>query len=280
MAVDLHSHSHFSDGSASPTEIVEAAVDMGLTALALTDHDNLDGIAEAEKAAESSGMQLISGIELSCDWDQGGFHMLVYFLHPEREGPLQDRLESLQASRNNRNVEIVSALNGLGIEITMNQVETEAGGTGIGRPHIAQVLVNAGIVESIPEAFDRYLGKDKPAYVERKRLKPEDAIELAVASGAVTSIAHPHTLGLAASDVRPTLIRLSEVGLGGLECYYSEYDPHERRSMAQLAGDVGLVATGGSDYHGTYKRGLALGRGFGDLTVPDEAVEQLQERIR
>ncbi len=278
MAVDLHSHSHFSDGSASPTEIVVAAVKLHLTALALTDHDNLNGIDEAKRAAEQAGLQLISGIELSCHWQPGGLHMLVYFLEPG-SGPLQDRLAELQSSRTNRNYEIVARLNTLGIEITMDEVETEAGGTGIGRPHIAQVLVNSGVVETISEAFDKYLAKGRPAYLERDRLEPEEAIELATGSGAVTSIAHPHTLGLASDEFQPRLKRLREVGLVGLEAYYSEYDPFERRRMAEVANSIGLIPTGGSDYHGTYKRGLDLGKGFGDLSVPDDTVEKLQQVV-
>ncbi len=278
MAVDLHSHSHFSDGSASPTEIVVAAVKLHLTALALTDHDNLNGIDEAKRAAEQAGLQLISGIELSCHWQPGGLHMLVYFLEPG-SGPLQDRLAELQSSRSNRNYEIVARLNTLGIEITMDEVETEAGGTGIGRPHIAQVLVNSGVVETISEAFDKYLAKGRPAYLERDRLEPEEAIELATGSGAVTSIAHPHTLGLASDEFQPRLKRLREVGLVGLEAYYSEYDPFERRRMAEVANSIGLIPTGGSDYHGTYKRGLELGKGFGDLSVPDDTVEKLQQVV-
>ncbi len=278
MAVDLHSHSHFSDGSASPTEIVVAAVKLHLTALALTDHDNLNGIDEAKRAAEQAGLQLISGIELSCHWQPGGLHMLVYFLEPG-SGPLQDRLAELQSSRTNRNYEIVARLNTLGIEITMDEVETEAGGTGIGRPHIAQVLVNNGVVETISEAFDKYLAKGRPAYLERDRLEPEEAIELATGSGAVTSIAHPHTLGLASDEFQPRLKRLREVGLVGLEAYYSEYDPFERRRMAEVANSIGLIPTGGSDYHGTYKRGLELGKGFGDLSVPDDTVEKLQQVV-
>ncbi len=278
MAVDLHSHSHFSDGSASPTEIVVAAVKLHLTALALTDHDNLNGIDEAKRAAEQAGLQLISGIELSCHWQPGGLHMLVYFLEPG-SGPLQDRLAELQSSRTNRNYEIVARLNTLGIEITMDEVETEAGGTGIGRPHIAQVLVNSGVVETISEAFDKYLAKGRPAYLERDRLEPEEAIELATGSGAVTSIAHPHTLGLASDEFQPRLKRLREVGLVGLEAYYSEYDPFERRRMAEVANSIGLIPTGGSDYHGTYKRGLELGKGFGDLSVPDDTVEKLQQVV-
>ena len=278
MAVDLHSHSHFSDGSDSPTEIVEQAAAMGLSGLALTDHDNLDGIEEARRAADRTGVNLIAGIELSCEWELGGMHMLVYFLEPG-EGALQNRLAAVMDSRNARNANIIAALNDMGIEITLAEVETEGGGTGIGRPHIAQVLVTRGAVESIPEAFDRYLAKGRPAYVNRDRLGPEEAIQLATASGAVTSIAHPHTLGLASDDVIPTLSRLHDIGLTGLESHYSEYDPIERGQYVALAESVGLVATGGSDYHGAYKAGLSLGNGFGDLDVPDYTIERLGDRI-
>ena len=276
MAVDLHTHSTFSDGSDSPTEIVSAATAAGLEAVALTDHDNLNGILEASSAADGSDVELIPGVELSCEWPSGGMHLLVLWLEPG-PGPLQDRLEILQDGRRRRNLALIDKLQGLGVDISYEEVVAEAGGTGIGRPHLAAVLVNKGVVDSIPEAFELYLAAGRPAYVERFRLSPGEAIELARASGAVPIVAHPHTLGMTGQALDEELRSLARRGLVGLECYYPEYQPDIRLELVERARDVGLVPSGGSDYHGSYKPGLELGKGYGDLSVGREVWHELAE---
>ena len=276
MAVDLHTHSTYSDGSDSPAEIVSAAAAAGLEAVALTDHDNLNGILEAAAAADASEVELIPGVELSCEWQPGGMHLVVLWLEPG-PGPLQDRLEILQAGRRQRNVELIELLQKLDVDISYEEVMAEAGGTGVGRPHVAAVLVRKGVVGSIPEAFDLYLASGRPAYVERYRLPPEEAIELARASGAVPIVAHPHTLGMTGTTLDQELRRLARHGLVGLECYYPEYEPDTRLELVERARDVGLVPSGGSDYHGTYKPGLEIGRGYGDLSVGREVWQALAE---
>jgi predicted metal-dependent phosphoesterase TrpH len=279
MAVDLHTHSTYSDGSDSPAEIVSAAAAAGLEAVALTDHDNLNGILEAAAAAEASEVELIPGVELSCEWQPGGMHLVVLWLEPG-PGPLQDRLEILQAGRRQRNVELIELLQKLDVDISYEEVVAEAGGTGVGRPHVAAVLVRKEVVDSIPEAFDLYLASGRPAYVERYRLPPEEAIELARASGAVPIVAHPHTLGMTGTTLDQELRRLARHGLVGLECYYPEYEPDTRLELVERARDVGLVPSGGSDYHGTYKPGLEIGRGYGDLSVGREVWQELAEARR
>lgn len=276
MAVDLHTHSTYSDGSDSPAEIVSAAAAAGLEAVALTDHDNLNGILEAAAAADASEVELIPGVELSCEWQPGGMHLVVLWLEPG-PGPLQDRLEILQAGRRQRNVELIELLQELDVDISYEEVVAEAGGTGVGRPHVAAVLVRKGVVGSIPEAFDLYLASGRPAYVERYRLPPEEAIELARASGAVPIVAHPHTLGMTGTTLDQELRRLARHGLVGLECYYPEYEPDTRLELVERARDVGLVPSGGSDYHGIYKLGLEIGRGYGDLSVGREVWQELAE---
>ncbi len=274
MAVDLHIHSLFSDGTDDPETIVAAAAAAGLSAIALTDHDNLNGIARARVAAAAAGIELISGAELSVAWNGGPMHLLVYFLEPG-SGPLQDRLHEIQESRSNRNVRMVDRLNELGIEITFEEVSAEAGGTGVGRPHFAAVLVRKGHAASINHAFDLYLATGRPAYLPRARLEAVEAIELATQSGAVTSIAHPHTLGVAAADYREAFTGLAAAGLGGIEAHYSEYRPELRAHLAELCVDLGIAATGGSDYHGSYKPELRVGVGRGDLVVPERSLEEL-----
>lgn len=274
MAVDLHLHSRRSDGSDEPAEVVAKAAAAGLTALALTDHDNLRGIEEAGAAAREHGIAFIPGAELSVNWQGRAMHMLVYFLEV---GPLVDALGSLQDSREDRNHVMVDRLNELDISVTYEEIAEEAGGTGIGRPHFAAVLLRKGYVDSIQDAFDRYLATGRAAYVPRARLDAENAIQLARESAAVPVIAHPHTVGVSQSDYETAFRELVGVGLGGIEAYYSEYKPALRAHLADLCEALGVVATGGSDYHGTYKPGLNVGTGHGDLEVPDEVVPALEE---
>ena len=276
MAVDLHLHSNQSDGSDTPAEIVAKASAIGLSAIALTDHDNLNGIAEARSAAASSGLTFIPGAELSVDWDTGAMHMLVYFLEPG-SSPLARALTQLQDGREDRNRTMAKQLEGLGLDLTYEEVVAEAGGTGVGRPHFAAVLARKGYVSDIKDAFERFLAEGRPGYVARKRLDAVTAIEIARESGAVPVIAHPHTLGVSAEDYETAFRDLAEVGLGGIEAYYAEYEPALRAHLADVCRDLGVVPTGGSDYHGTYKSGIEIGYGRGDLEVPDETVELLEK---
>mgnify|MGYP001811656886 FL=1 len=275
MAVDLHTHSTYSDGSDTPAELIAAAKRARLEAIALTDHDNLDGIPEAMEAAAHHDIELIPGVELSCEWDRGGFHMVVLWLEPG-PGPLQDRLADLQRGRANRNVDMVAKLAGLGIDITYDEVLEEAGGTGVGRPHMAAILVRKGVVATMSEAFDLYLAQGRPGYVGRVRLTPETAITLARQSGAVPIIAHPHTLGIFRSELDAELKRLAGLGLVGVEAYYPEYEPDTRFELVERARQAGLVPSGGSDYHGGYKQGLKIGNGYGDLSVDRRVLEELR----
>jgi predicted metal-dependent phosphoesterase TrpH len=276
MAVDLHTHSTASDGSESPSALVDMAVGLGLSVLALTDHDTLEGISEARDSAERSGINLISGTEISLDY-LGGMHLVVLWLEPG-PGPLQDRLGGLQDGRGGRNAAIVEALTDLGMPVTLEEVIEQSGGGSVGRPHIAAVMMRKGYVESVAEAFDLWLGTGRPAYAARPRLSPEEAIGLARDSGGVPVLAHPHTLGINRShEMADILVRLRSAGLVGLEAMYAAYHRHEREGYADLARRFGLVASGGSDYHGSYKPGLELGTGYGDLVVPDHVVDQLRE---
>lgn len=276
MAVDLHTHSFYSDGSDSPTEVVNAAIEAGLTAVALTDHDTLAGIPEAQAATEHTGIELVPGVEISCEWKPGTMHMVVLFLDPV-PGPLQDELAALQRGRQARNLTIIERLRDLGIDITYDEVTEEAGRGVVGRPHFAAVLVRKGVVADSNSAFRELLANGKPAYVPRTRLTPEDAIALARASGAVSVLAHPYTLGLNTSEeFAHTLQWLRSVGLVGLESYYAEYSPEEGLDLASVARSHGLIPSGGSDYHGSYRPGVQVGRGRGNLRVPSILLEELR----
>ena len=253
------------------------AVRAGVTTLALTDHDNLHGIAEAQAAATEHGIELIAGTELSVSWPQGAMHMLVYFLEPG-PGPLQDRLVELQQGRNDRNRRVVTALNHLGIDISYQEVEEEAQGRGVGRPHIAAVLVHKGVVPTIRAAFDDYLAEGRPAYQQRFRLEYAEAAKLAVASNAVPVVAHPHTIGVSEEQYRLAFEEIASVGVMGIECYYGEYTPDQRTHLASIADSLNVLATGGSDYHGGYRPEISLGSGRGDLVVPLDIADQMAER--
>lgn len=276
MAIDLHSHSTASDGSAEPSALVRLAVEQGLTTLALTDHDTQEGIEEARAATAGTDLELIAGTELSLEYDAGGMHLLVLWLEPG-SGPLQSRLATLRQWRNRRNEQIVAALTELGMPMTIDEVTEEAGSGSVGRPHIAAVMMAKGYVESIEEAFEHWLAAGKPAYWSRPRLRPEEAIQLALESGGVPILAHPHTLNInRAAEMADLLTELCKAGLVGLEAIYSSYRQHERDGYADLARRFGLVPSGGSDYHGSYKPDLDLGRGYGDLVVPDSVVDDLR----
>jgi hypothetical protein len=278
MSVDLHVHTTASDGTVSPAAVVEDALAIGITALAITDHDTQEGISEARAAASGRGVEVIPGAELSLDYDEGGMHLVVLWLETG-PGPLQDRLLSLRESRDIRNLAMVERLGHLGMPLEIEEVLLEAGTGSVGRPHIAAVMMRKGYVPDIRTAFDLWLARGRPAYVSRPRLAPENAIELARESGAVPVLAHPHTLGIhRANDMSRLLGPLVEAGLVGLEAEYPLYRRHEREGYTHLARRFGLLPSGGSDFHGMYKPGLHLGIGYGDLRVSDEIAAALRER--
>jgi predicted metal-dependent phosphoesterase TrpH len=249
----------------------------GLSAIALTDHDTVEGLAEARVAAEEAGVRLVQGCEISCEVGAATMHLLVYFLD-DGPGPLQDRLGDMQEARADRNRRIVVVLNEHGLDITLEEILEEAGGGSVGRPHVAGVLMRKGYVSSVQEAFEVWLAKGKPAYLDRDRLLPAEAIALAHASGAVAVMAHPTSLGFDGPDMKRFIAGLAEDGLDGLECEYGRYTPDLRAALRELAEGLGLAVTGGSDYHGRYKPDLSLGTGLGDLNVPDDLLDALEAR--
>lgn len=272
--IDLHTHSTMSDGSDPPERIPELAAAAGCTAVALTDHDRLDGLPRAAESAARVGVRLVPGCEISCE-HRGTMHLLVYFLEPG-EGPLQDELARLQQARIDRNVKMAARLAELGLPVTYDEMVAQAGGDGVGRPHVAAVLVRKGVVASVQEAFDRFLAKGQPGYVDKVRLAPAEAVRLARASGAVPVLAHPTSLDLEPAALDAEVGELKEMGLGGIEAIYGRYTPEDRRAMAALAARHRLVVTGGSDHHGSYKPDLQVGIGRGDLDVPDSVLDDLE----
>lgn len=275
--IDLHMHSTFSDGSLTPEELLKEAASQGLSAIALTDHDTTGGLSRLVKAAGGGPVRAITGVEISADFKPGTMHMLGYFIEPEN-AEFEGRLRWIREGREMRNAEILEKLQKLGMKIAWDEVKAHAGEDVVGRPHFAQVMLEKGYVANKDEAFDRFLGKGKPAYAERRRLSALDSVAMIVAAGGVPVIAHPFTLGISDAELRKLLGELHEAGLQGVEVYYSEHAAPMVEKYGKLAGDLGLVATGGSDFHGAMAPGIRMGRGFGNLQVPDEVVPALEAR--
>lgn len=287
--IDLHAHTTVSDGGDAPAELVAKAAAAGLSALAVTDHDNDSGCDEAVAAGLRLGVEVIRAVEISCDVDdleQRGFkprrrptmHLLGYFI-PEGDNPLSRALAELQQQRANRNRLIVERLNELGIPLTFEEVEAEAGGPGsqIGRPHFAAVLVRRGAVPDYQTAFDRYLAKGAQAYVGRKLYSPAQAVALMLSAGVVPVLAHPLTLHLDDGELEVFVDALVEAGLMGVEGYHGDWSLEDQAGVRALAAARGLIVSGGSDYHGDMRPDRSLPGGRHGVLVPDEVLDELKE---
>jgi len=266
--VDLHVHSTASDGVFSPEVIVSKAAALGLTLIALADHDSVDGIAPALEAARAyPQLSVIPAVEISTDLPDGEAHVLGYFIdHASQE--LRSALEKFRNSRQRRAQAMVDKLNGLGVDIDWQRVREIAGEGSIGRPHIAQAMLEKGYVASFKEAFDRYIGHGGPAYVEREKMTPAEAVQLVVRSKGLPVLAHPFTV----NDPEAMIIELKEVGLVGIEAYYKDYTSEEIQTLVSIADKYGLITTGGSDYHGIDD---STETALGGVDIPPESVERL-----
>lgn len=277
--VDLHTHTTASDGSYAPAELVRMAAEAGLAAVAITDHDTVAGNAEALEAGPSCDVEVVPGVEISVNHGGPSYHVLGYFVDYEHE-PLLSSLESIRRFRDERNEKIVAKLNELGMRVTLEEIQAEARGESVGRPHVAAVLLRKGYVADNQEAFDRYLAKGRPAYIDRDRLSAAGGIDLIRGAGGVAVFAHPGIYKWDdPEDLRRTVAEFAEMGMVGLEAYYSEYAPEDERRILALADEFGLVVTGGTDFHGAAKPEFELGRGTGNLAVPYELLEGLKDRL-
>jgi len=272
--IDLHMHSCFSDGTYTPEELIKAGVEGGLEAMALTDHDNVAGIPRFLEAARQAGMKAISGVEVSADVRKGALHILGYGVRHE-DATLQRHLNWILEGREERNKEILGKLSRAGISITMEEVRSCAGSEVVGRPHFAEALIRRGVARNKRHAFDRYLARGRMAYAERRRLSPEDSVSFIRAAGGVPSIAHPFSLELKKGALLEFCTRLKDHGLMGLECYYPEHTPAMTGEYLEIAEKLGLIPTGGSDFHGAATPDLRLGRGFGSLDVGLDAFDRI-----
>ncbi len=274
--VDLHLHTTASDGVMTPTEIVKYAKAKGLRAIAITDHDTIEGLEEGLAEAGKIDLEVIPGIEISAEHSPGSMHLLGYFIdiyHPL----LHERLGYLQKARGERNPKMVEKLNQLGIEITYEEVLKASGGGQVGRPHFAQVLMEKKYARNFQEAFERFLRKGAPAYVDKLRFTPKEALHFINEAKGVAVLGHPNTLGMNGySELENLLLKLIENGLKGIEVYYPEHSPLEIAKYKNLAERYGLLMTGGTDYHGIEKNGLDIGVGKGDMKLPYSIVENLK----
>lgn len=274
--VDLHTHSTASDGTFTPKELILLAKKEGLKGLALTDHDTVLGLKEAYQTAKEVDLPFLCGVEISVKFEgPGHFHMLGYFLNPEI--PEMDKtLQTLQKARAERNKKMIEKLQNLGIDITLEELKTLAEGE-IGRPHIANLLVKKGVVRSFEEAFERFLRKGALAYVPKALLTPEEAIRKILEAKGIPVLAHPFTLKLDLHTLKKYFSSLKDLGLMGIEVYYTEHSKEFTNFLLDLVKRLNLIATGGSDFHGKNKPDIKLGKGLGNLNVPIECFRNLQK---
>ena len=286
--IDLHTHTTVSDGGDSPTELIVKAAAAGLDAIAVTDHDNDLGLDEAQTAGREHGVEVVRGVEISCDVEDLGdrgyspagrptMHLLGYFV-PETQNPLSEGLAELRHHRANRNVLIVERLSELGIPITFEEVENEAGGPGsqIGRPHFAAVMVRNGAVPDYQTAFDEFLAKGAKGYIGRKLYQPTEAIALMLKTGVVPVFAHPFTMNLGDDELERFTDELVDAGLKGIEGYHGDMSLADQAPYREIGERKGLIVSGGSDYHGHMRPDRGLPGGKHNVTVPDEVLDGLK----
>lgn len=275
---DLHLHTTASDGTMSPAELVRYAQEKGLKVIAITDHDTIEGLPEGIQEGNKVGLEVIPGVELSADAPTGTMHLLGYYIDPA-SSELADKLRVLQQARMERNLKMVEKLRALGISLELSEVKAAPEHGQIGRPHFAYTMVQKGYAQNIQDAFDRYLGKGRPAYVEKFRFSPAEAMDFIRKAGGITVLAHPFTLKQAEPQDFEALIReLKEKGLDGIEVYYPEHSDGQKRLYRDVAQKYGLVISAGSDFHGLNKDEADLGEGYaaGELTY--NLVEAMKAR--
>lgn len=273
--IDLHTHSSASDGSFTPSEVVDLAKSAGLTAFALTDHDTVKGIDEALiHAKEIGGINVIPGTELSCYEGEREIHIVGLFVN-HKDKDFLDALDSLEKARELRNEQMVKKFVDAGIPVTIEELKHGNPGSVITRAHFARVLVDKGICKDKAEAFDKYLGIDCPFYLPKPKVTPEYTIGLINAAGGTAILAHPYSYKLSKSQVESLLDKLIPAGLSGMECYYSTYDDGQTSELRSMAFKKNLLVSGGSDFHGAIKPDISIGTGWGNLRVPEKLLDNI-----
>jgi predicted metal-dependent phosphoesterase TrpH len=273
--IDLHTHSTASDGSLPPEDLVGYAKQKGAAAIALTDHDTVEGLDKALAAGIERKLEVVPGLEISAQYPEGSMHILGYYIDHQNSFLIKE-LHRLQEARRERNPKIIKKLQALGLAISLEQVQALAQGQ-MGRPHMAKVLLKIGAVSSIEEAFQKYLTKGASAYVEKFRFSPREAISMILRAGGIPILAHPFSLNChSLRDLKILVKKLKEKGLKGIEALYSEHTPEQTRDYLGLAGELKMIFTGGSDFHGDTNKKIDLLIGKGNLKIPYQIVEALK----
>lgn len=278
--IDLHTHSTCSDGTYTPTELVELAKKIGLSALALTDHDTIDGLEEFQAAGKACGIETIPGIEFAALWEQHHrpeIHIVGLGFDPSHP-LLRERMKDIRQSRDIRNLKMCEKLSSIGLHITLDEVAANAGGEIITRAHFANVLLQKGYIKKKEDAFSRYISTGLPGYVEREFLSPKLCIRTIKEAGGAAVLAHPTLYGLELEQLEELCRELILYGLDGIECQYSTYSPAETKAITALAERMGLLPSGGSDFHGKNKPNIHLGSGKSNLAIPYGFWEGLRRR--
>jgi hypothetical protein len=283
--IDLHVHSTASDGTLTPSEILAMAVSCGLKAIAITDHDTLTGSAAAVAAGIPPSLHFLTGIEISAAAPpgfqlNGSVHILGYGIDPG-DASLSSILSILKSARDHRMPQIIARLNKLGMNLNMDELHGIVGDAIAGRPHIARLMVKKGLTESVDDAFDRFLGKSRPAYVEKHRIPMSDAIGAITHAGGIAVLAHPYLLGLTEPPTFEAFLRsLKSMGLRGIEAIYPDHTPRKTNEYCRLARKYDLLITGGTDYHGAVTPDIKMGGGGGDFHVPYAIYEAMAEHLK
>lgn len=276
--VDLHAHSRCSDGTLTPSELVDYAIEKGLGAVALTDHDTVDGLDELIEYAKGKAVEVIPGIEYSTEYNNRDVHIVGLFI--DHKAPVfREYLVRFQQSRTDRNYKLCANLREAGLDITYEALREANPDAVITRAHYAAFLLDKGYVKSRKEAFERYLGDDTPYFVHREKVTPEEVIKVTLQAGGIPILAHPTLYKLGREQLEVLVSRLKDAGLMGMECYYSTYSSAEEREMKALAEKYSLMQSGGSDFHGDNKPGLDLGVGYGKLAVPDRILSDMKKAL-
>lgn len=283
--IDLHTHSTRSDGTLTPAELIRYAAQKGLAAIALTDHDTIDGIEEAVQAARSLSSQdpdalvpeVIPGVELSTEYRGKDIHIVGLFIDWQNR-EFADRLRGFADARIYRNRKMCSLLTENGCPVSYEDLEAAFPDTVITRAHFAQYLLDRGMISSIDEAFRKLIGDDCPCFVPREKITPHDAVRFLLRFGGVPILAHPLQYKMGETELDALIASLTGLGLDGIEVYYSTHRQTDTANLSRIAEKYGLLLSGGSDFHGTRKQNLDLGTGYGHLYVPDTILPPIRER--
>jgi len=280
--IDLHAHSTASDGTYSPAEVAELAKKLGLSAIALTDHDTIDGLDEFQKTGNALGIETIPGIEFAALWEKHHrpeIHLVGLGFDPAHPA-LLSRMQEIRQSRDLRNNKMCEKLSSIGLHITIEEVAANAGGEIITRAHFANVLLQKGYIAKKEDAFSRYISPGLPGYVEREFLTPALCIQTIKEAGGAAVLAHPTLYGLGLEQLEELCEELIPYGLDGIECQYSTYSPAETKAITALAEKMDLLPSGGSDFHGKNKPNIHLGSGKSNLAIPYGFWEELKKRTQ